>query len=481
MSKRPQLLHSVATKWLGPPQPSTILRPFSSSPSHNSREKPPSRPQPSPHLLSNHALAQQLASLKESLSEEPSPPKRKSPFSKPPPLPQIAEEHEHDEPPRLSLENDKELGAWLEKVAAASQQPTSHKKAFFSNQPPEKKTPPPTVLIISAPRDLLESDFYRVASLASQRSKHVSGWAGDLIKVIQARHHLTLEPREQYYLFFESREAAERYMEITKTRHARTVIIQDLQQEQSLPPSSPSPSTESPSDPPFPYSLSTPPTTPESYEPQPPTLIPPFCPLIFTHRTLPSLLSSHSSLQTARLIPYHLRHHLSNPTNPTLLDRSRVLIRLSGGKLTATSLLNLIQADSLARGLNWELINSHETFSSVVIRGFSLPLVPVKATRQKAKTSARGEWVEAEGKWSTDLEAEELAATENEEGEGGWLAGARKGVKLVEQREVAVYSRFVTSFTNPLEAKRFARVWHKREVVGPRNAERVVVNCSAMW
>ncbi|CAP71233.1 uncharacterized protein PODANS_6_5995 [Podospora anserina S mat+] len=77
-----------------------------------------------------------------------------------------AAQNDDPEPPRISLHDDQELGEWLKQLQSTFADDTT------TTTTTDKDPNAPTVLILSAPRDLLESDFYRV----SPSGQHVQGW-----------------------------------------------------------------------------------------------------------------------------------------------------------------------------------------------------------------------------------------------------------------------------------------------------------------
>ncbi|KAL2200476.1 hypothetical protein P885DRAFT_66158 [Corynascus similis CBS 632.67] len=92
---------------------------------------------------------------------------------------------------------------WLEHAGAAA---AAVAAAGRQTREKTKGRSDKTVLILSSmSRSLVESDFYRWAP----QGRHVAGWAGGISKVVQAITTTTREPRGQYFLFFDTRSAAE--------------------------------------------------------------------------------------------------------------------------------------------------------------------------------------------------------------------------------------------------------------------------------
>ncbi|RYC54227.1 hypothetical protein CHU98_g11979, partial [Xylaria longipes] len=63
------------------------------------------------------------------------------------------------------------------------------------------------LILGAATKNLAESDFLRLG----MRGKHVEGWVGGIVKVIQARNPDTLEPKGHYFILFDTHEAAVAY------------------------------------------------------------------------------------------------------------------------------------------------------------------------------------------------------------------------------------------------------------------------------
>lgn len=316
-----------------------------------------------------------------------------------------AAQNDDPEPPRISLHDDQELGEWLKQLQSTFADDTT------TTTTTDKDPNAPTVLILSAPRDLLESDFYRV----SPSGQHVQGWTSGPDKVIQHRtpHHLS--PTEIFYLFFPSRPSALSYLSLLKTQHSlsRSALLSRL--------SSP------------------PPPTPQSI---PHSLIPPHIP------TITSSIHPLSSLQTsfltstlpktnqARLLP------IPQPFSdvPQQAAGNFILLRLSNGKLTPRYLSHLIQNDDAP----WGILPKTRKKGAIT---------PLRATMSYVG----------------------LPESQNDNSTGDTGGKKKKG------EEIKVYSRFLIGFDHPSEAKRFARCWHKKEVVDQVRGQRMVCNTTVLW
>ncbi len=240
-------------------------------------------------------------------------------------------------------------------------------------------------------RSLAESDFHRLAS----QGKHVAGWNGDLIRIVQAVSDDTREPQGQYFLVFASLDAAEAY------RRRITALLS---------PAGPSPLP-------------------------PPTLLPPAADLEASVLPLGDLIAAISRLGTelgssdtpsTRLVPHKLGPQLHTSRVAENLGHG-VVVRLAGSKITHSAMEAAIEADGAERNLPWRLAGRAQVFGLAAGRG------PIQ-------------WGEREGA----------------------MPGAQG------------YTRFVINCADAGEAKRFARVWNKREMVDVRTDRAMVVNATTL-
>ncbi|KAK4463758.1 hypothetical protein QBC42DRAFT_222304 [Cladorrhinum samala] len=329
-----------------------------------------------------------------------------------------------EEPPRINLRGDDELSGWLNEALVKALRATPKKDEHLEARNP------PTVLILSPlPRSLIPSDFYRLAP----QGAHVDGWARGLTKVIQARHPYTHEPREQYFLIFDTRSAASAYLENIQALHDQSL--------EALHPAFYPPSSFSSSRKLAPPLL--------SY-----ALLPPTTFLTAHMIRVDSLLAQihRMTLNHPGLVPYAMQRHLTpNHRNPPPPDDNRVLFRLQGGKMTKEHLWDAITADGRERNLEWdlELFGNQDEWNTVR---------PLKVS-QKIVRNPRNNKEEERGEWEPTEEEAEADA------EGG----------------VAGYSRYVISFRTATEAKRFVRAWHQRQVGDGRTDRILRVHCTGLW
>ncbi|KAK4204198.1 hypothetical protein QBC40DRAFT_345766 [Triangularia verruculosa] len=349
------------------------------------------------------------------------------------------------EPPRISLQDDDELGEWMKQLHFTF----LHDSNKTDTQ--DQKADVPTVLILSAPRDLQESDFYRVAP----QGQHVQGWTSGPDKVIQLRSQTHLTPLELYYLFFPSRASATYYLSLLKQQHShsRSLLLSHLSSSPLSRPSSP-----------IPYSL-IPPTTPTI-----PSTLHPVSSLTshyFTHHLPQSPLPPSS-----RLLPllHPLSPHLSFPPID-FPQQNFVLLRLTNGKLPPRSLYHFLHLDTLQNRnrLPWALLTREQQKKYKILQ-----LSPLPATRSYVKLP------EGYTQKQQQQQQQQQQGQEGEEGEETTQIKLKPS-DLGEKGELKVYSRFLLGFEHPAEAKRFARCWHKKELVDTLRDQRVICNTTVLW
>ena len=146
----------------------------------------------------------------------------------------------------------------------------------------------------------------------------------------------------------------------------------------------------------------------------------------------------------------HLRHESVTP------NTARVLFRLEGSKVTCKTVRQMIVDDGEARNLAWRL---HARDSAVTPLQFS------RSELREREYDATDEDSESPSAFVSasqpdDVDAHESAAP----------AGAEEG-----------FSQFVLLFNDTAEARRFVRVWHRRELKDPRTKRAMVANTTGLW
>ncbi|KAK3352989.1 hypothetical protein B0T25DRAFT_543306 [Lasiosphaeria hispida] len=273
----------------------------------------------------------------------------------------------------------------------------------------------PTVLVFSsACTALLESDFFRLA----RQGQHVDGWAAGMDKVLQVRSPTTREPQGQYFVFFDTRAAAEEYgceiiarHNLTRNAHPQHDLFEPLPNPTKLPPST------------------DPTTTVKGYTLLPPSLSPSFT--LYSRTEIQQALLAHRG---ARPRGYEdLWASLARDNNS-----NRVLVKLDGPLTTCDAVRTAIVADGYERNLLWCLREGR----SGAVRPVGEPVAIKRSV------------------FNEDEEAVGVSASDSEE----------TGLK-----------RFIVYFADAIEAKRFAREWHKRELLDARTERPMTVDATWLW
>lgn len=319
-----------------------------------------------------------------------------------------------------------------------------------------------TVVVISGTSpSLMDTDFYRIAP----EGQHVEGWAGGLVKVIQAHDSISYEPLGQYYLMFHTRPSALAYVnevwrlhELSrKMLHApadsgREVAKGSLEQA----PASPQPFlTDEERAAVRSFTLCSPHITPSIS-------------VRMWNTQLVSELAAKSNI--ADVLPT-LRPEGSTP--------ARVLLKLMSpdgqhgegqGGLTADELWLTLRDDGRERSAPWVLANLSEGI---------MPVKP-KFISEHYKITVKAEPV--------------LVPLELDDGDGdsmldeltgGPVAGPPPPPRKDGNGDAGVdrnerFRRFVLTFTQPAIARRFVRCWHKRVVYDALLDRSVVVDAVAI-
>jgi hypothetical protein len=267
-------------------------------------------------------------------------------------------------------------------------------------------------------RSLAESDFYRYAP----QGRHVAGWAGGIVKVVQSVSPVTREPRGQYFIFFDSASAAKAYL---------NTLDGSMHQTQTGSP----PPLETPSPPKLlsdvelaSFMGSGAPTKQSSSSPPPPEAPPP-------PRVRP--------LADSSIIPYALGAYITGRFQPKGFP---VLVRLAGSKITVDAMTAAVEADGAARNLPWRLVESRPS---------------VAHWPRQVQSLRAGSGKISLGVYELYDEEDRYDKTPQSVGYG--------------------YTRFVITFADAAEARRFARTWSRREMVDDRTARTMLVNTTALW
>ncbi|KAK4103710.1 hypothetical protein N658DRAFT_494201 [Parathielavia hyrcaniae] len=305
------------------------------------------------------------------------------------------------------------------------------------------------VIVPSTSRSLLESDLYRPA----QRGKHVAGWTNGITKVVQSVSVVTREPRGQYFVFFDNPTAAHAYhVSLTRILHhtterATTNSRRPKQNQQD--------NGES-----HPLEIHTPPTLMPAAE---------LATLVASTEAIedPTGKVQRSGPFSPRAaVPHGLAAHLRRRPSDgdggaDQVERgSPVLVRLVGSRITAEAIMEAVRADGEDRGLAWRLIGEPPT---TMPRPPNWPR-PLRRLRAGSAEIRTGEF----GKDGDDEDGD--CAGTDEDGKKRERWGPR----------LEGHTRFVLTFADSMDARRFARTWHKREMMDERTGRTMVVNTAVL-
>ncbi|KAH6631746.1 hypothetical protein F5144DRAFT_572066 [Chaetomium tenue] len=320
-----------------------------------------------------------------------------------------------------------ELRAWLKDAGASAAAQVAREEP----EPEPKPEPPsgkPVLVLSSMSRSLVASDFYRWAP----QGRHVAGWAGGISKVVQSISPVTREPRGQYFLFFDTWDAAYRCRDQFTKAYQLTNKNESPDQPKAPPAlKAQTKLTKASAGDNLPFS-----TTPMELRAEP---------RIIPTTALLSLINSepvapHHGLPThGSAVPYRLAMHLAHAGNAPKHDLSwSVLVRLTGGKITVDGMIQAIATDGAARNLPWRLIEPRPDVES-------WPR-PVQSLRS-----------------------------------GSGRIGPQEFSRMRTGPVEYGYTRFVVTFVDAAEGRRFARAWHRREMVDEWTQGVIAVNTTPLW
>ncbi|KAI1495642.1 hypothetical protein F5X99DRAFT_114644 [Biscogniauxia marginata] len=348
-----------------------------------------------------------------------------------------------DEPPRFPVRGE-ELNA--HDGGNLPQTPGDEDADHHATTPLRAKS---MLILSAASKYLLESDFLRLGP----KGKHVEGWVGGIVRVIQARDPDTLEPLGHYFILFNHPSAARAYKEEVERlwRLGKKYIPGGHHKKDS-----------------------------EMRQPVPPGLV--------TDRgeDVASLIRSFTLILPSQ------RHHLilgneqqeekSSSSDGSgsaaawraeqldqggsFVDRlarragSRflVLVAIDGGRISLETLRRTIEDDGVDRNLPWRvkgLGGDGASDSSILPFGRSIVSSPDNDPEQ----SLRDQGERAMGK--------QQEGEEGGEGSNNSILGSGIDRDKAEEhdRKYRRYPRFIVPFEDSAEAHRFVRSWHRREVV----------------
>ncbi|KAM0284584.1 hypothetical protein ACHAQH_001950 [Verticillium albo-atrum] len=292
---------------------------------------------------------------------------------------------------------------------------------------PEKDQMPAMLVLSNASKYLAESDFYRIG----RKGEHLQAWNTTIKKVIHLHDRNTLAPLDSYFIVFTSRAAARTYQREAEQLYSRARADSTTQDMAVAP---------IPDDAP-PFSLAPPSPAPLSLK---------------LYALPPSTASRLGALTLAKTLPAE-----ETPVE----GAQRVVVSLQGGALAPAALWGLLRRDSEERNLKWDVLETQPYFAQKA------------SNRQDSKRHGK----------QTKIPTEEGKAAQQER----MIDEAAEDVtKVPKSKTHAKSARFVLSFRDVHEARRFARSWHRREFSlspprqGPEKGQvgqSVTVNVTVPW
>lgn len=363
----------------------------------------------------------------------------------------------------------------------------------------------PAIIVFNCvSRSLVESDFRHIAG----HGQHVDGWTYGLVKVVQSRSRTTHEPQGCYFLFFDTESNARAYIDVLERLHnkSRSRLPNEWQPKNTDTPTPVQPAgdpeisevVEDNTDElrdvdewqgdglskrgksPFATFNSDDGLNTARY-----TLLPPTTPLHYQIFTRDSILEYENIREAKKglrpqqiLSPPKSKLSAVSPPPKDLVDyaqdpqiehsKNSVLVYLVGSKMTTRALRTAIEIDAEARNYPWQLAQEEETAATNTStttkmteellgkREMDPAIKPILSTLSIIKFSKFNEH-------RIEHELDEFSGGKMEEG------------------DMHGFSRFVVSFADVTEARRFARTWHKREMLDPRTERMVQVNVTSLW
>lgn len=335
-----------------------------------------------------------------------------------------------------------------------------------------------TVVILSGlSNSLLNTDFYRILP----ETKHIEGWAGGLVKVVQARDALSHEPLGRYFLMFHSKPAADAYKDELLRLHDLSKRL--LHKSMGKGPLAQMPIA------PQPFLTDEEKASVRSF-----TLCPPTAPLQINVRIWNSNLVREIA-QNANIAD------VVQTLRPDVASPSKVLVTVNtipgsiagtGGGLTVDELWLTLRDDGRERGAPWVLSNLKQGIMPVKLTSYS----------KHGKIDFRSEAVQAPLKGAIYDEQDMLAepgeeeafsprkvaydawhdrkATKNDMFDRTLVLAPESTSRPAKVEREERFNRFVVTFTQPAISRRFVRSWHKRAIWDEQERRSVSIDAVAL-
>ncbi|KAH6688021.1 hypothetical protein F5X68DRAFT_8079 [Plectosphaerella plurivora] len=299
------------------------------------------------------------------------------------------------------------LRAWLE--SQVEEEENSAARAHLDKLPIVDEKTPVVLIMFNASKSLTESDFHRLV----RQNPHLEGWNTQLEKVAQAYDRNTLEPFGCYFLHFNSATAARKFQLEAQALH-------------STPPTDNLNPYTTPS-----LRLSASPETPlrlKMYALQPHTLA------RLRAFTLEGIIGAPKS-------PIGGAGKKASQKTPSQASARphRVVLSLQQGAVESATLQDLLRRDGVSRNLAWDVTEILPYHAGKAIMSSRM----IKGLAWKSRTALKA--------GSDGSEASELP-------------------EAFKTSDYSKSGRFVLSFGGEAEARRFTRMWHRRELQLPQDA-----------
>ncbi|KAI0396286.1 hypothetical protein F5Y17DRAFT_456225 [Xylariaceae sp. FL0594] len=309
------------------------------------------------------------------------------------------------------------------------------------------------LVLAAASKHLNESDFMRLGL----KGKHLEGWTGGILKVIQARDQDTLEPKGHYHIFFETHEAAMVYQDrieelwklgkrfVPRAHHGRAHMMLD----------------------PLPGGLKKRTQNGEEVKKliRSFTLVPP---------------SQRREVAVSRMLPdkvekVYRQGSIVDALAAVTGSRFLVMIRVDGGRLSLPNLRRAIEHDGQQRNLPWRIT---DLYQGILPFGRSV----IKSNEKFDQLMSNLDDMYS-GKYARDSGGEDGASDRD-------LYNKAMGQPEEVNEKNRKFPRFIIPFEDKAEAHRFLRNWHRRELtiqMGGREInepiweESRIINASFLW
>lgn len=355
----------------------------------------------------------------------------------------------------ISLRN--EVRSWI---------PEGQQGQITGPQPGEYGSHSTVVVISGTSPSLTDTDFYRIAP----EGRHVEGWAGGLVKVVQARDSVTFEPLGQYYLMFYSRPSALAYVDKVNRLHAlsRKLLHAPAASGKEVAKGALDQAPAAPQ----PYLTDEEQAAVRSFTLLSPSLPPKISVRLWNTQLVADIAAKSNIADVVQAL------------RPEATTPAKVLLKLnpspdggggSGagasdpGGLTTDELWLTLRDDGRERSAPW------------VLASLSRGIMPVKSRFTAAQSGIKVK--AAPVPVHLDLDADDVYDDESGEPVAGQLppASEQSGERLGGGADRHVrFSRFILTFTQPAIARRFVRCWHKRAIYDAVLERTVVVDAVAL-